>query len=141
MSKYDVFHNKEMELKKKMRRLGIFEKDIKEQFTRSSKPGGQNVNKVSSCVVLVHVPTGLMVKCQSQRSQGQNRHTARFLLVHKLEHQIKTDELKIRQDKALKKRQNRKRPKILKEHILEEKHKKSEKKYMRRKIHLQDIDV
>jgi protein subunit release factor B len=132
--------DKEIELAKKMHRLKIFEKDIKEQFVRSSKPGGQNVNKVSSCVVLMHVPTGLLVKCQSQRSQNQNRHKARFLLVQKIEHQLKMDELKLRQDEALKKRQNRKRPKLVKEHILEAKHLKSEKKGLRKKIRPEDVD-
>jgi len=140
MAKTEIFTKKEIELKKKMRRLKIYDKDIKEQFIRSSKPGGQNVNKVSTCVVLTHAPTALQVKCQAGRSQGQNRHTARYLLVQKIEHRIKEEALKIRHKNALRKRQNRKRPKKVKEYILEEKHKKSEKKSGRRKIRPHNID-
>jgi len=132
--------SKEIELKKKMRRLKIFEKDIKEQFIRSSKPGGQNVNKVSTCVSLMHVPTGLQVKCQSARAQAYNRHKARYILVHKIEQKIKEEELRIHQENQRKKRQNRKKPQALKEHILEQKHRVSEKKQMRKKIRSLDVD-
>ena len=137
----DIFTSKEFELKKKMRRLKIFERDIKEQFIRSSKPGGQNVNKVSTCVMLTHVPSALKVKCQSGRTQGVNRQRAYSLLVQKIELKIKEDELKIRHEKALKKRQNRKRSKKVKEYMLEEKRKKSEKKRNRKKIRPYRIDA
>ena len=68
-----------------MIRLGIHEKDLDEQFIRSSGPGGQNVNKVSSCVLLWHVPTGIEVKVQQERSQALNRFLARRLLTDKIE--------------------------------------------------------
>lgn len=64
--------------------LGVREGDLVETFVRSGGHGGQNVNKVATCVMLVHVPTGVQVKCQTTRHQGQNRVLARELLLEKL---------------------------------------------------------
>lgn len=68
-----------------MEKLQIREEDFHESFVRSSGPGGQKVNKTSSCVYLVHLPTGLKVKCQKDRSQAVNRFLARRLLVERIE--------------------------------------------------------
>ncbi|MDD4183782.1 MAG: peptide chain release factor-like protein, partial [Candidatus Omnitrophica bacterium] len=59
---------------------GIREEDIVEKFIRASGPGGQFVNKTSSCVYLKHIPTGIEVKCQKERSQALNRYAARKIL-------------------------------------------------------------
>ena len=66
--RYGVSIEKERVLLEKMQHLGIREEDIVERFIRSRGHGGQNVNKVSTCVYLKHLPTGIEVKCQQERS-------------------------------------------------------------------------
>ncbi|MDI6726825.1 MAG: peptide chain release factor-like protein [Smithellaceae bacterium] len=80
-----VSAEKEQALRERMARLGVMEKDLQETFIRSSGPGGQKVNKTSSCVQLVHLPTGISVKCQRERSQTLNRFLARRILLDQLE--------------------------------------------------------
>src|ERR1043165_4388221 len=75
------------ELLQRMAALGIRGEDIEETFVRSGGHGGQNVNKTSTCVMLLHRPTGLQVKCQTTRHQGRNRDLARHLLLDKIESQ------------------------------------------------------
>ena len=62
----------------------INEKDIQYQTTRSSGPGGQNVNKVESAVRATHIPTGISVLAQDFRDQPQNKKLARERLIAKL---------------------------------------------------------
>jgi protein subunit release factor B len=104
-----------------MERLGIREQDLEESFVRSGGPGGQNVNKVSTCVVLKHIPTGLAVKCQQERAQAMNRYLARRMLVEKLEAQILGRESEEAQRIARIRRQKRKRSRRAKEKMLDAK--------------------
>ena len=76
---------KQNALLKKMEKLGIREEDLVEKFIRSGGAGGQNVNKVATCVYLKHVPTGIEVKEQRERSQALNRFLARRTLADKIE--------------------------------------------------------
>jgi protein subunit release factor B len=133
-----VSAEKEKALAARMQALGVSENDFEESFVRSSGPGGQKVNKTSSCVHLVHIPTGLAVKCQRERSQTLNRHLARRLLLDKIELQQKgfiADE----QEKIEKlRRQKRKRSRRAKEKILTAKHQQAQKKELRYKVVVED---
>ena len=64
----DHFSAKRMNLDERMRRLGIAPVDLEETFARSSGPGGQHVNKVSTAVTLRHLPSGTAVTVQDSRS-------------------------------------------------------------------------
>lgn len=72
-------------LARRMAALKVREADLEESFVRASGPGGQNVNKVATCVVLRHRPTGLLVRCQASRQQALNRWLAREQLLDKLD--------------------------------------------------------
>jgi peptide chain release factor len=128
---YAVSPEKEKALQEKMAELGIREEDLIERFIRSRGHGGQNVNKVSTCVYLKHVPTGTEVKCQQERSQALNRFLARRILIEKIENMIlgKESEQQRRIEKL--RRQKRRRSRRAKEKILELKHITSQKKRSR----------
>lgn len=114
-----------------MESLGIREEDIVERFVRSRGHGGQNVNKVSTCVYLRHIPTGLEVKCQQERSQAMNRFFARRILIQKIENQVMGRESAEQQRIAKLRRQKRKRSKRAQEKMLHLKHLQSKKKKTR----------
>lgn len=88
MKDFGVSKEKQKALEREMKRLGIREKDIEEAFTRSSGPGGQNVNKLATCVHLRHRPSGITVKVMRERSQALNRFLARRRLTEKIATQI-----------------------------------------------------
>ena len=117
----------------RMERL-INKEDVVESFVRSSGPGGQNVNKVSTCVVLVHKPTGLRVKCQKHRSQYLNRQEAWTLLQGAFNERYDEQVKKQKEAVAKKRRQNRKRSQGAKEQILAIKKKHQQKKQKRSKV-------
>jgi len=98
--------------------LGAAEAALAEQFTRSSGRGGQNVNKVSTCVILTHPQSGLSVRCEEERSQHLNRYRARVRLADKLEERILGERSARRHAIEKIRRQKRKRSKRAKEKML-----------------------
>jgi protein subunit release factor B len=135
---FNVSPLKEKHLKDKMRFCGVKEQDITERFIRSSGRGGQNVNKVATCVYLKHRPTGVEVKCGRERSQSLNRFLARRTLVGKIETMILGRESEERKKIEKVRRQKRKRSKRAKEKMLEGKKKQSDKKKLRKKVDISE---
>ena len=133
-----VSPDKQKNLENKLIRLGINKKDVIEKFIRSGGPGGQNVNKTSTCVYLKHIPTGIEVKVARERTQALNRFLAWRSLAEKIEARIKG--IKTAKQREIEKirRQKRKRSKRAKEKILLNKKKTSAKKKLR-KIRPEDL--
>ena len=132
MTGMPVSSDKERALAERLARLGIVDADLDEQFVRSGGAGGQNVNKVSTCVVLRHVPSGIAVKCQEERSQAMNRFLARRLLADRFEAQQQgAKDARVAEAERIR-RQKRKRSKRAKEKMLAAKHVRAEVKSLRR---------
>jgi protein subunit release factor B len=121
-----------------MEELGIFETDLVERFIRGSGHGGQKINKTSSCVYLQHVPTGLEVKCQAERSRAMNRFIARRELCDQLE-EIQLGEKSARRQEMEKiRRQKRRRSRRQRQRDVGLKRQHGEKKSLRRKPGVND---
>lgn len=114
-------------------RLGISASDLEESFARSSGPGGQHVNKVSTAVTLRHRPSGVAVTVQDSRSQARNRALALERLLDVMEQRKERAYQAQRAEKALERRRNSPRPPRLKQKILETKRKRSQLKKLRAK--------
>jgi protein subunit release factor B len=118
---FGITQKKQQELETRMASLGLWEQDLEEKFVRSSGPGGQRVNKTSSCVYLKHLPTGLEVKMQRDRSQTLNRYYARRRLCELIERQKfgSKSPAAIKAEKIRKQKQRRKRRSKLKSQTTE----------------------
>ena len=126
--------DKAEELRLRLASLGVRDDDLDETFVRSGGPGGQNVNKTSTCVILVHRPTGVRVRCQETRSQALNRFIARRRLADEIERRLRGEsaEEKARIEKI--RRQKRRRSRRAKAKMLADKAHHAEKKALRRRV-------
>jgi len=98
-------------LRKQLDDAGIAEIDLKETFVRGAGKGGQKQNKTASCVDLLHLPSGIRVKCQDTRDQDANRFFARRRLLEAYRSEVlgvKTKD-QLKQEKIAKQKKRRKR--------------------------------
>lgn len=119
-------------LEEKMKELGIQESDILEKFILGSGSGGQKINKTSSCVYIKHIPTGIEIKCQKERSRELNRLYARRELCDKIEEMTSLEKSKKQQMIEKIRRQKRKRSKRAQEKVLSNKKQRSNIKMLRK---------
>ncbi|XP_044228306.1 mitochondrial translation release factor in rescue [Thunnus albacares] len=106
------------------------EDELEEQFVRGSGPGGQATNKTSNCVVLKHIPTGIVVKCHQTRSVDINRKRAREIMREKLDISYKGEHSEVlvrkkeselrKQEKRRKANENLERKRLFKEALAAE---------------------
>jgi protein subunit release factor B len=123
---------KQAALDNRLAALGITEEDLLEKFILGSGSGGQKINKTSSCVYLKHLPTGIEIKCQANRSRELNRYQARKDLCDKLD-EIRLGKASARQQEMEKlRRQKRRRSRRSKQRSVADKRLLSIKKNLRR---------
>ena len=114
--------------------LRILPEDIEEHFTKGGGPGGQKVNKTSSCVELTHTPTRITVRVQRYREQSANRLSAYKSLIMKIEEKLKGAQSERAKKNFKIRKQKQRRSRKSKEKMLEEKRLRSEIKETRKKI-------
>lgn len=123
---------KQQELEERMKSLDIREEDLIEKFILGSGKGGQKVNKTSSCVYLKHLPTGIEIKCQRDRSRAQNRFLARRELCERVASERLQEQSKKQQEATKIRRQKKRRSRKQQQKLLEEKKQRGDVKKLRR---------
>lgn len=125
--------NRYNQLEQRMASLGIREEDLIEKFILGSGSGGQKINKTSSCVYLKHLPTGIEVKCQRDRSREMNRFFARRELCDRIEERTSSEKSKKQQEFEKIRRQKRRRSRKSQQKMLTAKRLRGETKALRQK--------
>ena len=125
---------REKRLVLRMQALGVAECDLAMTFCRSSGPGGQHVNKVSTAVEVVHLPTGSRAACSSERSQRANRLLALSRLLDRIEETRRSQLLARKAETAKRRRQQARRSKAGKARIAASKKHRSETKKLRARV-------
>jgi peptide chain release factor len=119
-------------LEQRMASLGIDPADLLEKFVRGSGAGGQKINKTSNCVFLKHLPTGIAIKCQMERSREMNRFLARRELCDQID-AIANGKASAKSQAIEKlRRQKRQRSRRSKQRSVADKRKLSDKKALRK---------
>ena len=124
----------ESNIRIRMKRLGLQTADLEEIFSRSSGPGGQHVNKVSTAVTLTHSPSGISVTVQDSRSQSVNRKLARERLLDAIESAREEQRMAEIAKRESERRRTSPRPPALKRKILESKRRRAQLKKQRTNI-------
>ncbi len=130
-ARFPVSSEKAAALERRLAGLGIREQDLQESFVASGGKGGQNVNKVATCVVLLHGPSGTQIKCQKARTQGLNRYLARQLLADRIESAKLGAKAAREQEMEKIRRQKRRRSRRAKARMLDDKNAVGKKKALR----------
>jgi len=128
-----ISEKKWQQLEYRMQALEIEDAQLEEKFVIGSGRGGQKLQKTASCVYLKHIPTGIVVKCQAERSRQSNRYFARRRLCEKLEAQRNLKQTKEKQQADKIRRQKKRRSRRSKQKMLDDKHHQSTVKKRRRK--------
>jgi len=123
---------KQLELQERMERLGIREDDLIEKFILGSGKGGQKINKTSSCVYLKHLPSGIEIKCQKERSRELNRFYARRDLCEKIEYSLLKEKSEKQKEIAKIRRQKKRRTRKTQVKLIEQKRQRSYIKSLRK---------
>ena len=123
--------DKEAALAVRLAGLGVRPGDLVERFIRAGGPGGQNVNKTSTAVYLKHLPSGIEVKMQQERSQALNRFLARRALADKLEARLRGEQNTEAARVAKLRRQKHRRSRRAKKKVLAAKHLQAARKALR----------
>jgi len=110
--------DKEAALAARLAGLGVRPGDLVEKFIRAGGPGGQNVNKTSTAVYIKHLPSGIEIKMQQERSQALNRFLARRALANRLEARLRGEQSAEAARVAKLRRQKRRRSRRAKEKVL-----------------------
>jgi protein subunit release factor B len=118
----------------RLKRLQLRAEDFEETFARSSGPGGQHVNKVSTAVTIVYRPLSISVTARESRSQHRNRQLAIHRLIARIDEHRKQAEADKRSALERGRRQKSPRPRALRREIRKSKERRSEIKRTRHKI-------